>query len=68
MSAPSKDIIRGYVREVQNVDLSDASIDRLVSACDTAVTAIETLASDSLFDTEPDNLHRVLDELAEDED
>ena len=66
MSLP-EDVIRRYVAETASVDLSDASSARLATNCARAIDALQALSEQSLFDTEPEQLHTVLESLAEDD-
>ena len=66
MSLP-EDVIRRYVAETASVDLSDGSSTRLETNCARAIEALQALSAQSLFDTEPEQLHTVLESLAEDD-
>ena len=57
--------LRRYVSESAGVEVSDASIARLTRACDVAKDGLQALVEHSLFDTEPEQLHTVLDALAD---
>ena len=61
----SKPILHGYVRETGGTELTDEAIGRLTTAAATAAAALDGVASGSLFDTEPEQLHTLLDELAD---
>ena len=58
--------LRRYISESASVDVSDASIARLTAACDVAKDGLLSLVDQSLFDTEPEQLHTVLESLADD--
>ena len=60
-------VLRRYVSATASVALSDASITRLTNTCAVAADAIQALAAQSLFDTEPEQLHTVLESLAEED-
>jgi aspartyl-tRNA(Asn)/glutamyl-tRNA(Gln) amidotransferase subunit A len=58
--------LRRYISESASVEVSDASIARLTAACDVAQDGLQALVDHSLFDTEPEQLHTVLESLAGD--
>ena len=60
----STEILDCYVKETGGTALSGEALERLIGACATATAAVNVAASDSLFDTEPEQLHTVLSELA----
>jgi len=66
MSLP-EDVLRRYVSETASVDVSDASIARLTKICGVASDALQAAAAQSLFDSEPEQLHTTLESLAEDD-
>jgi pentose-5-phosphate-3-epimerase len=61
----STEILRNYLKETASIELDGEAVERLVGACATATAALSVAASDSLFDTEPEQLHSVLNELAD---
>ena len=61
----STQILHTYIKETAAIELSGEAAQRLVGACATATAALRAAASDSLFDTEPEQLHTVLSELAD---
>ena len=63
----SEEVLRRYVSATANVALNDASITRLTRTCAVAAEAVQTLAVQSLFETEPEQLHTVLESLAEED-
>jgi hypothetical protein len=60
-----KEVLRCYVSATASIALSDASVTRLTHTCAVAADAVQALAAQSLFDTEPEQLHTVLESLAE---
>jgi hypothetical protein len=62
-----EEVLRCYVSATASVALSDASVTRLTHTCAVAADAVQALAAQSLFDTEPEQLHTVLESLAEDD-
>lgn len=62
--SPSNETLRRYLSEMQDIELPDDAITRLTTAC----AAVAGVAAESLFDTEPEQLHSVLDELANEAD
>jgi len=64
MPLPEEEL-RRYVSATASVALSDASVARLTHTCAVAADAVQTLAAQSLFDTEPEQLHTMLESLAE---
>ena len=62
-----EEVLRRYVSATANVALSDGSVTRLTHTCAVAADAVQTLAARSLFDTEPEQLHTVLESLAEED-
>jgi len=60
-----EEVLRRYISDSTGVDVSDASVARLTAACDIAKDGLQALANQSLFDTEPEQLHTVLDSLAD---
>jgi hypothetical protein len=61
----STQILHNYIKETTAIELSGEAVERLVSASAIATAALSVAAADSLFDTEPEQLHSVLSELAE---
>ena len=57
-------VLHSYVSHTAGVELADEALERLATACAAVSCAINEVASESLFDTEPEQLHTVLDELA----
>ena len=64
MSSP-EDELRRYIEQSTGVTLTDASVSRVLVARETADSALRALASQSLFDTEPEKLHSALESLAD---
>ena len=60
----SADLV-GYVAATSGVELDDAAANRAVAVTRNVRSVLDEAASESLFDTEPSNLHRVLEALAE---
>ncbi len=58
--------MRAYLREMQRIELSERSLSRLSKTSGTTADALLGVGS-SLFDTEPDALEGVLNELADDD-
>jgi hypothetical protein len=63
MASPEEEL-RRHIELSTGVTLTDASVSRVLAACETASRALQTLTSQSLFDTEPEKLHSVLESLA----
>lgn len=53
-----------YIRISAAIELSPTAAARIESACGVAASAIETVAEDSLFDTEPALLESTLESCA----
>ena len=62
-----EDLLQRYITETARIDVSDASATRAVKSSAFVTNALQALASQSLFDTEPEHLHSVLEALAEDD-
>ena len=62
-----EEVMRRYVLETAGVEVSDDSIARLTEVSAVVVRALQTSCSQSLFDTEPEQLHSVLESLADDD-
>ena len=62
-----EEVLRRYVSATASVALSDASVTRLTHTSAVAADAVQTLAAQSLFDTEPEQLHTVLESLADED-
>jgi hypothetical protein len=58
--------MRAYLREMQRIELPERSLSRLTKTSGTTADALLGVGS-SLFDTEPDALEVVLNELADDD-
>lgn len=64
----SKQVLYHYVRETGGTELADDAMVRLTAAAATAASALDAVASDPLFDSEPEQLHTLLAELASGKD
>ena len=64
MSSP-EDELRRHIELSTGVTLTDASVSRVLAAREAASEALHALTSQSLFDTEPEKLHSVLESLAD---
>ncbi|MFT5445998.1 MAG: hypothetical protein ACI9DC_001160 [Gammaproteobacteria bacterium] len=67
MSSP-EDELRRHVEQSTGVTLTDASASRVLVARVAASEALHALTPQSLFDTEPEKLHSVLESLADGDD
>ena len=63
MASP-EDELRRHVELSTGVTLTDASASRVLDAREAARKALQALTAQSLFDTEPEKLHTVLESLA----
>ncbi len=64
MSSPEDELQR-HIALSSGVTLTDASASRVLAARETAANALQALTAQSLFDTEPEKLHTVLESLAD---
>ena len=63
MSSPENEL-RRHIELSTGVALTDASVSRVLAAREAASEALHALTAQSLFDTEPEKLHSVLESLA----
>lgn len=63
---PSDETMRAFLREMQRIEPREVSVRRMADASAVVAEALAARAGQSLFDTEPDTLHLILDELAGD--
>ena len=61
----SEQALRSYIAAAASVELSDASIARVSTSLQIAGNGLQALAAESLFDSEPEHLHSVLEALAD---
>lgn len=61
----SRSSLRDYVEATAGTQVSDEALTRISGASQTAREALDELASQSLFDTEPAQLQTALDASAE---
>ena len=66
MPLPEEEL-RRFIAESAGVDVSDASIARLTNVCSAACDALQAHAAQSLFDSEPEQLHSILESLADED-